>query len=239
MLSSLARSTIRIVRAEKQDRVNLFYALEEHAQSKSTADKEFLVYEGRSWTFKETYDTALKYSTWLKKTYGIGPKEIVAMEFMNCPQFVFLWLGLWSLGAIPAFINYNLTGKPLSHSVKVSSARIIFVDSEVRSSFAPETLDEFTSPNFRDGKGPIEVVFYDDDLEQEILRTKGEREPDSSRSGPIRSDMSILIYTSGTTGLPKPAIVSWGKSRVGGSYVSGFINLKKSDRFYTVSYDLL
>lgn len=121
-------------------------------QTKKTASIEFLVYEEKSWTYKEVYDIVLKYGTWLKTTYAIAPKEIVAMDFMNSPLFIFLWMGIWSIGATPAFINYNLTGDPLVHSVKSSAARILFVDPEVKTQFTREVVDTFASPKARDGK---------------------------------------------------------------------------------------
>lgn len=238
LLFALLVSTVKESLSEKRDRVNLFYTLEQHATAKKTANSPSVVYEGRSWTYKEFYDTVLKYAAWLKQRYSIAPKEIVAMDFMNSPQFLFMWLALWSLGAHPAFINYNLTGNPLLHCIRVSTARIIFVDVEVKSSFSSEVADAVASQDFRDGKGPVEVVFFDHDIEQQILSTEGHREPDSSRSGAVGHEMANLIYTSGTTGLPKPAIVSWNKGLIGGGFVSGWLGMKRTDRFYTVSSSL-
>ena len=234
LLGALAKSTINVRIKERKDRVNLFYTLEDHAQARSTANHPFIVYEGREWTYKEVYNVVLKYGTWLKTTYRVAPKEIVAMDFMNSAQFGFIWLALWSIGANPAFINYNLTDKPLLHCVRTSTARLLLVDNEVRNSFSKEVLDELDSTSFRDGKGPVEVVFFTPEIESQILRTEGVREPDSSRSGATGNTMANLIYTSGTTGLPKPAIVSWNKDLLGGNFVTGWMGHKRKDRFYTV-----
>lgn len=234
LLGALTWGTINLRIRERRDRVNLFYVLEGHAHARSTANHPFIVYQGREWTYKEVYDVVLRYGTWLKTTYNIAPKEIVAMDFMNSPQFAFIWLALWSIGAHPAFINYNLTDKPLLHCVRTSTARLLLVDNEVRSSFSKEVLDELDSTSFRDGKGTVEVVFFTPETESQILRTEGVREPDSTRSGAKGHMMANLIYTSGTTGLPKPAIVSWSKGLLGGSFVSGWMGYKRKDRFYTV-----
>ena len=221
----------RIEAFEKRDRVNLFYILEKHATTKATAGSPCLVYEGKTWTYKEVYDLVLKYGTWLKQEYGIAPREIVAMDFMNKPQFIFIWLALWSLGACPAFINYNLTGKPLLHCVKSSSCRLFLVDEEVKLQVTP-VLDAFTTPD--NGK-PVRVVVFDTATEQYILNVSAVREPDSSRAGVKGPEMANLIYTSGTTGLPKPAVVSWIKAYIGGGIAAGSMGMKSSDRFYTVS----
>lgn len=233
---SLAVASIGISRAVRRDQANLFYVLEKHASTRSTAGSPFLIYDNKSWTFKEVYDIVLQYGTWLKTKYAIRPREVVAMDFMNGSQFVFLWLALWSLGACPAFINYNLTGQALLHCIKTSTARILFVDEDVKSQFTQDVLDAVAAPGFRDGNGTVEVVDFNVGTERFILAGKRLREPDPSRAGAQMHEMANLIYTSGTTGLPKPAVVSWKKIRLGGGFAAVWLGLKKNDRFYTVRF---
>ena len=234
-MRGLLGAHIKTTLKEKRDKVNLFYVLEQHAKAKATANHPFLVYEGRSWTYKEAYEVALQYGTWLKNIHAVASKEVVAIDFMNSPQFVFLWLGLWSIGACPAFINYNLTGDPLLHSLKASTTRIVFVDPEIKHQFAPEVTEALASPTARDRQGPIQIVQIDAVTEQHILSLKGERQPDQCRSAG-RLDLALLIFTSGTTGLPKPGFVSWQKLLMLSAFVPVWLGLKKSDRYYTVSF---
>lgn len=221
--------------AERGDRLNAFYILETHALAPATADKEFLVCNGRSWTFHETYTMALRYAAWFRRVHNVRRKEIVAIDSMNSSNFLFMVLGLWSIGAVPALINYNLTGKPLAHSVRASTAKLLIVDEEVRNCFPPEQLKSFASSDFRDGKGPVQVVFMTSDVEAQVLEMEAMREDDKVRGGLVPRDMAMLIYTSGTTGLPKPAIVSWKKCWAGGLFFGDWIRLNPSDRFFTVS----
>lgn len=234
LLSPYAAAKIKTSMLERRDQVNLFYTLENHAITGVTSNLPCLVYEGKTWSFKELYNIALQYGTWLKRAHGVAPKEIVAMDFMNKPEFIFLWLGIWSLGACPAFINYNLTGNPLLHCVKTSTSRILFVDEEIKPQITEEVIDALATPDFRNGKGPVTVIFFDATTEQQIQDTEAVREPNSSRAGAKGHELANLIYTSGTTGLPKPAVVSWNKAYIGGGMVSGYMGLKRTDRFYTV-----
>lgn len=52
------------------------------------------------------------------------------MYMMNRPEFLFAHLGLWSIGASPAWINYNLAGDALVHCLKVAGAKVLLVDED-------------------------------------------------------------------------------------------------------------
>jgi acyl-CoA synthetase (AMP-forming)/AMP-acid ligase II len=215
--------------------------LEEQANSSKTAHKPFLVYQSQSWTFKQTYDMALRYASWLHRTYHIKPKEIIAIDFMNSPQFLFVTLALWSLGAIPAFINYNLTSTPLIHCVRASTTRLLFVDPDVRSAISPEVLSAISSPTFRGGSsggGPTELVFLEKDFQTSLPYYPTYRAPDEARNGTMGRHTAVLIYTSGTTGLPKPANFAWNRLILGAGFVGNWLDLRpcfssNPDRFYT------
>ncbi|RAL11364.1 putative long-chain fatty acid transporter [Aspergillus homomorphus CBS 101889] len=233
LIKMLFKVAFNLRSAERRDKVNLFYKLEGHALNPKMRDRPFLVYNGRSWTFHEAYITALQYGAWLKKVQKVKPKEIVAMDFMNSSTYIFIWFGLWSIGAVPAFINYNLTEKPLTHSVLTSSARLLLVDEELSAQIPPEQLEAFASPDFRGDNGPVEVVFITSGVESQILQMEPTREDDKIRDGVSMRDTAVLIYTSGTTGLPKPAIIGWRKAWSSGIAITNWLGLKNTDRYYT------
>ena len=247
------RAYLQTIRTQKaiyrKDELNLFYELEELAVGRpgssrgvpETAERTFLIYQDREWTFKETYETVLKYGTWLKTKFGVAPGEVVALDFMNCDTFVFIWFGLWAIGAKPAFINYNLTSAPLIHCVRASTARVLLVGSELQSAFPTAVVDALASPMNKEDDADIsstsvKTTFFTRELEDEIMGSDGLREPNEARAGQMGQDMAVLIFTSGTTGLPKPAIVSWTKICVASLFFAKYLPLKASDRLYTVSF---
>ncbi|PWY78501.1 long-chain fatty acid transporter [Aspergillus sclerotioniger CBS 115572] len=233
MILSMLNTGSNAKSAMRRDEVNHFYVLEKHARDPKIKDRPFLVYDGRSWTFHETYVLVLQYGVWLKQVHGVKPREVVAMDFMNSATFVFVWFGLWSIGAAPAFINYNLTGKPLTHSIQASTARLLLVEEELRQHFSSEQLEMFAAPDFRDGKGPVELIFFTPEVEAQILQMEPTREDNTARGGIQLRDMAVLIYTSGTTGLPKPAILPWRKVWASGVLMHNWLNLTKDDRLFT------
>lgn len=236
LIKVLLKIAFNLRSGERRDKVNLFYKLEDQALNPKTKDRPFLVYDGHTWTFRETYTTALQYGTWLKNVHGVKAREVVAMDFMNSSTFIFIWLGLWSIGAIPAFINYNLSGNPLTHSILTSSARLLLVDEELRAQIPPEQLENLASPKFREGKGSLDVVFFTPEVESQILQMEPIREDDKVRDGIRMRDTALLIYTSGTTGLPKPAIIGWRKAWSSGIMITNWLGLQSTDRYYTVGY---
>ncbi|KAK8075600.1 AMP-binding enzyme [Apiospora hydei] len=209
---------------EHYDRANNFYKLEDRAQTKSSANRIFLMYEDRTWTYAQSYDMALRYGNWLQKKYDIKAGDIVAMDMMNSDHFVLLTFGLWSIGAKPAYINYNLTGKPLTHCVKAAGTTLMLVEPDVA-----DKVDDDIRGELKD----LRIELLTPELMTEIEQTEPTRPPDELRQGQLARDMAILIYTSGTTGLPKAAVVAWGKLTMAGTIAAGFINMKPGDIFYT------
>ena len=234
MIGGLTKAELNIRQQQKADRLNLYYALEEHAQNRKSANRPFLMYEGRSWTYRETYDTVLKYGTWLKETHSVNKGDIVGMVLLNSPTFIFLWLAIWSIGAKPAFINYNLTAEPLMHSIKACGTRLVLIDEDVRSNFTPEVAEAVNPQGEAANQSQVQIIFLNEDVEQRIESMIGTRQPDSIRSGAQRSEMSLLIFTSGTTGLPKPAILAWQKWWLAGKFFTTWVGMTPQDRYYTV-----
>jgi acyl-CoA synthetase (AMP-forming)/AMP-acid ligase II len=223
---------------EKQDRVNVFYIIEDHAKNPKSAQRIFLMIptnpdkpeQQTQWTYFEAYETILKWAAWLKETHNIQKEEMIAMDFTNKPQFVWLWFGLWSLGAVPAFINYNLRENAFIHCVRLSTARLLLVDPDIEDVLNADTIAGLGT----DEKGrAVDIVVVGADTEQRIMSQAPYRAPDEVRSGVTTNSTSLLIYTSGTTGLPKAAKVTWSKPLSGVKFFSKVIGLKPTDRYFT------
>lgn len=84
----------------------------------------FLIFEGRTWTYREFFQAVNRVGRWLSEELGVRCGEIVAVDGGNSPEYLMLWFALDGLGAAPSFINWNLTGGALVYSVKVSEARV-------------------------------------------------------------------------------------------------------------------
>ncbi|KAI9149104.1 Fatty acid transporter protein [Paramyrothecium foliicola] len=224
LLTSQLTGIGRIVLRARKDRMNCFYTLEDIAKS-SHGSHNFVIFEGKTYTYAEVYDRVLRYATWLREKHGVKPKQIVGFNFQNSDNFIFLWWAIWALGAKPAFINYNLTGAPLAQCLKVATTNICLVDPRVT-----DQIDDQVKAELGDS---VSFVYFTPDLEAQALSTQPVRYPDSDRSEDDPTNLAMLIYTSGTTGMPKPAIVSWMKCYVGGTMGQRMAVEKSSDVVYT------
>lgn len=239
LFASILKSSTTFSKRERADRTNSFYFLEDYAHDPRIKDKLFILYQGRSWTFIETYDMVLRYAGYLYSHHSIQPGETIALDFMNSAQFVFLIIAVWSLGATPAFINYNITSTAFVHCVRVSTARLLIIDPEVEpTALTEETRATLQVPNFHNDTSPLEITIWTEILQISLEDYPPFRAPNSVRSGAIARSPCVLIFTSGTTGLPKAAIVPWDRVAAGSGLMARWAGLrpvisKNPDRYYT------
>lgn len=77
-----------------------------------------------------TYTSVLRLARFFKDL-GVKAEDVIAIDYTNKPALLHMWLALASLGAVPALINYNLSGDRLEHCIKVSGSRLLIVDEAV------------------------------------------------------------------------------------------------------------
>lgn len=219
------KSLCRVLLRQRAGRLSVFYNLEERARHPCTANKDLLIFDGRKLTYAQVYDKALRHGAWMRDTLGVKPNHVVSMDFENSDTFILVWLGLWSIGAKPAFINYNLTGKSLSHCIKAAKSSICLVDPNVAKNITDQVRNELSQVNF---------VVFTPDVKAQVDATAPRRVPDSDLHQDDFANLAILIYTSGTTGLPKPAVVSWAKIIAGGTTSETLLARGGNDIMYTV-----
>jgi acyl-CoA synthetase (AMP-forming)/AMP-acid ligase II len=125
---------------------------------------------------------------------GVRREEIVGFYLQNSAEFMFAWLALLAIGAVPAMINFNLEGSGLVHCVKVSEARIMLVDEDIQH-------------HVHDNSGlqalGLDFVILDDDIKARIAGLEPKELDESVTGANNETNALALRYTSGTTGFPK------------------------------------
>ena len=178
------------------------------------------VYEGRRFTWSETYDRCRRFASYLSSK-GIGVGDTVAAMLPNIPAMNEVHFAVPMLGAVLNALNIRLDAPSIAFQLDHGGARIILVDPEF-SGVISEALKLMSGPK------PF-VIDVDDsayiggsrigDIEYETALAQGDptfapRYPDDEW------DAIALSYTSGTTGNPKGVV-----THHRGAYLNGVSNI--------------
>lgn len=206
----------------RQNRLLVFNNFEQWASNPETAKNIFLIFEGRTFTYSQFYEQIGRVANWLIKEYGIQRDEIICLDGGNSPEYVMLWFAIEAAGAVPAFINCNLTREPLLHCVTLCKSRFLFADTDIRHLVDP-CADKLTSNDCK-------IVYYDSSLLSSLDAYPTSVSPDRYR-GTLPGDTSCLLYTSGTTGLPKATILSRARELNTGRGTALYLGLSQKSKF--------
>jgi hypothetical protein len=105
-------------------RVLTYHVFEDHAL-RNQPSHPFLIFEGKTWTYREFFDCIIRVGNWLMNDLHVEVQEVVAIDGGNSPEYLMLWLALDAIGAVPSFLNWNLTGPGLVHCAKVRYMTLI------------------------------------------------------------------------------------------------------------------
>ncbi|PQE07164.1 AMP-dependent synthetase ligase protein [Rutstroemia sp. NJR-2017a BVV2] len=172
---------------EKNNRICLYYLFEESA--KVRPNKECVWSREVSYTWAEFYDQVNQYGHWYL-SQGVKPGDLVAFYLQNSAEYLLAWLGLWSIGAAPAMINYNLAGKALVHCLRVPKVKLLLVDED------PELRKRIEDEQaILEGELGIKIMVMDSMVKADIRTQKTERPEDLYREGVKGTSPAALIYT--------------------------------------------
>jgi acyl-CoA synthetase (AMP-forming)/AMP-acid ligase II len=215
--------SMRYIAKKTRENKLLIYNIFEDRAGTPDGDNVFLVFEGREWTYTEFYNAIQPVANWLLKDLEVKKGEVVALDGGNTPEYMLLHLALEAIGAVPAFLNCNLTGNPLVYSVKLSTARYLLADEHVRDLVSPVEAEM--------NDAGTQTIYYGPTFMSALKDT--EPLPIARRTIKDPMEMGALLYTSGTTGLPKGVMMNRGRRALYAMTIAGYLPLKPGDRMYT------
>ena len=200
----------------------IYDVFEEHALGKN-ANSLFLIFEGRTWTYKQFYDDVQRVGNWLLKDLQVERGEMVAIDGPNSPEYIMLLLALTALNACSAYINCNLTATPMTHSIKLCEARYLLADRSLHHLIHPykEELEQ----------AKVRTIYFDETFIASL--PDNTPLPASRRKGVTPDTLGRLMYTSGTTGLPKGVKVTRGRELLSARSVAQHLELSPGVTLYT------
>lgn len=205
------------------------------AQARQHGERPFLYYGDACYSYADLDREANRFANALSAR-GVRKGDVVALALENRPAFYFAWFGAVKIGAVVAFLNTQIRGRPLSHAIASVAARAVVLGEECLENFvATQDLPQFETCFLPDPEKPADAQLLagmDQGFARELAAASTEPPPRSLREG-IRAEMpTLLIFTSGTTGLPKAARYSHMRWLMSGDVMVPTIDAVPNDVFY-------
>ena len=171
------------------------------AYGASHGDKEFLCYEGKSWSFAEIWSEARRFANALSAGLGVGQGDRVAIAMRNYPEWITSYMAVISLGAVAVPLNAWWKTEELRYALKDCDAKIVILDARRLEYLAP-VKDELGLTFILAGEGESGA----DHAYSDLLQKSHTDELPAVSIAP--DDDFAVYYTSGSTGHPKGVILT-------------------------------
>jgi crotonobetaine/carnitine-CoA ligase len=180
------------------------------AQAEAHADRPFLLYYGRTFSYAEAFEQSQRIAAGLSAA-GVQGHQHVAIMMENRPELLWLLFALGIIGAVAVPINTASRGDLLAYYVRQSDSVAMVVDEAFVERFAaiqrqcpslklvcvvPEDASEHASES---GFSNVEVIAWQQVADAPML---------PSMEGPAYSDPLQILYSSGTTVPAKGSVIS-------------------------------
>ncbi|KAG5934007.1 Isopenicillin N epimerase component 1 [Claviceps sorghi] len=208
LLSRIKRGERNLLSAIKAKKASGFFLFEDFAR-RHPSEPCIWSRQGE-FTWEQTYRRVAQYGHYFKHL-GVQPLEYVGVYMYNAPDLLFIWLGLLSIGAAPALINYNLASGALVHCVQISGIKFLLYDS------AQDCVSRVEASAEELGALGTKLILLDANLKAELDMYPTDRAMTTCFEDNSQALSLALIYTSGTTGLPKAAPLSIRRNYVAAS----------------------
>lgn len=154
----------------------------------------------KKWTYAEFNEDVNRLTNSLV-SIGIGKKDVVMLDLLNCPEFAFAYVSTQKIKAVCCPVSYRLSAGELADNIEDSLPKVIIFDSTNEKTVL-EALDICGHKPERlivtNGKSAGEVVSY-----KEFVKNASTAEYYDPSSGYNIYDETTRLYTSGTTGRAK------------------------------------
>jgi fatty-acyl-CoA synthase len=190
--------------------------------------KQALLSDRESLTYRELTDRANQYARWALKQ-GLAKGDVVCLLMNNRPEYLAIWLGITSTGAVVSLLNTHLAGPSLAHCIRVVSPKHIIT--------AADCVDRVTAALPHLDSSPVTWVHGVGDtahprIDLELCHYSAEPLTPQERRETVIDDLALYIYTSGTTGLPKAARVTHARVMQWSHWFAGIMQAVPEDRMY-------
>lgn len=190
--------------------------------TKKFHSKPAIIFRDQPISFLNLYDNVFKLAQGLLKS-GLKKSDKVAIYLPNCPEYIYSYLALFSLGATVVPLDYMLTEDELVSCLTHCEAKLLIAKEKERLSLE----------NLKNRVPGLEEIIV---LEQNKTNFKTfQKVLASGRPLPPQDikieekDPALIMYTSGTTGSPKGILLNYRHLDGSPKAMEYFVDLSEKD----------
>lgn len=190
-------------------------------------EKTFLYFKEETISYERFRRNVHRVANWFRRL-GVRKGDRVSIYLPNCPEFLYVWVGLSHMGGVLVPINVKYKQKEAEYILRHSECMTLVGN--------PETLPVVKNlsqslPHLRN------IVSVGGNVaDMDVLDFSGylKESPDLSEPGPMNDDdISSIMYTSGTTGPPKGVLVTHRAYVCCGQGFTYWADITPQDRLFT------
>jgi acyl-CoA synthetase (AMP-forming)/AMP-acid ligase II len=161
-------------------------------------DVTALLFEGRSWTYRELYSDVCRLAHGLRGLAGPGDRVAILAE--NNPEYVMAYYGVPLAGMALVFVNYRLAPREVVDVLSDAGPTVLITERKFLETArkVAASVDSVRTVVCIDADEPDTTPF----------RSLLDGSPTTEPEPPDETAAAWLIYTSGTTGRAKGAVLS-------------------------------
>lgn len=163
-------------------------------------DIEFVVYEGRRYTYTRFYAEVDALAATLQHDIGVKPGDRVAIAMRNNPEWEIGYAACTLIGAIVVPINSWGKTEELVYALTDSGSKVLLCD-PARLGLIADSLEELEVNVLLADASPEQVCEGRVSRFEDLLDAGKGRDYQVPEIGP--QDSCVILYTSGSTGFPK------------------------------------
>ncbi|MER6081325.1 AMP-binding protein [Streptomyces sp. NPDC001833] len=195
-------------------------------------DQDFLVTEGRSWTYREFDEWVTQLAGGLVEL-GLGKGDKLAIMLPNVPEFMGVWFACARLGIIEVPVNTAYRGLLLRHVIENSDAKAAVIGVDYLDRFEHEQVGFGKLEHLVLWSADTATPSYEGSVSFSAFSALEVDDPALPEVSITPTDTMAILYSSGTTGPSKGIVLSHNYFWFGGSRSAENGRLVPEDRLYT------
>ncbi|PIQ89201.1 MAG: hypothetical protein COV72_04160 [Candidatus Omnitrophica bacterium CG11_big_fil_rev_8_21_14_0_20_42_13] len=189
--------------------------------AKQYPDKTALIFKEQAVTFGQMKDIVLNLAAGFKKI-GIKKQDKIAIYLPNCPQYIYSYLALFSMGATVIPLDFMLKEEEITSYLNHSEAKLLIA--KYKANIELSTL----RTNVKSLKN---IILIDEDRHDflnfnSLLDGKSRYEKEDAMAD---NDTALILYTSGTSGNQKGVVLTYKHLSGSPEAMKYFVDLNNKD----------